>query len=393
MELWDFNLRHLSAVVKIAELGTMKAAAQAVNLTQPAITQALSRIESMLGIPLFERRHDGMVQTPAAEIFVPRVDAALAHIASPHVTMSRFRALLALADTGSYSGAGHVTGLSLPSLHRAVNDLALSLRRPLVERRGKIVLLTEAGVQLARAFRLARVELEAGLAELEALKGHETRRIAIGAMPLSRARVLPAAITRFMRLRPQVRLSIIEGSRAELVEPLRNGVIDMMVGAQRDPLLEPDLVQHLLFRDRLVVIARKGHPLAGKAADARSLAAYPWVMASAGAPLRVLWEAMFTRAGLAPPPVPVESGSVMTIRQLLMDSELLTLVSPDQVSVEIEAGWLVKIADLPDDLDRAIALTTRASWRPTTVQAEFIAELKGAAIQTRQAGQTPQAGS
>jgi LysR family transcriptional regulator, regulator for genes of the gallate degradation pathway len=166
MNVWDFNLRHLRAVAKIAELGTMKAAAQAVNLTQPAITQALSRIESILGIPLFERRHNGMAQTPSAEIFVPRVEAALAHIASPHVTMSRFRALLALADTGSYSGAGHETGLSLPSLHRAVNDLALSLRRPLVERRGKIVLLTDTGMQMARGFRLARVELETGLAEL-----------------------------------------------------------------------------------------------------------------------------------------------------------------------------------------------------------------------------------
>ncbi len=386
MQVWDFNLRHLRAVTKIAELGTMNAAAQAVNLTQPAITQALGRIEAMLGMPLFERRHDGMAQTPAAEIFVPRVEAALVHIASPHVTMSRFRALLALADTGSYSGAGHETGLSLPSLHRAVNDLALSLRKPLVERRGKIVLLTETGMQMARGFRLARVELEAGLAELEALKGHETRRIAIGAMPLSRARVLPAAITSFLRLRPQVRVSIIEGSRAELVEPLRNGAIDMMIGARRDPLLEPDLVQHPLFRDRLVVIARKGHPLDGSAADVKALAGYPWVIASEGAPLRVLWEAMFTRAKLPLPLVPVESGSVMTIRQLLMDSDLLTLVSPDQVSVEIEAGWLVKIADLPDDLDRAIALTTRASWRPTAVQAEFVAELMRAASETHQAG-------
>ncbi|MEO7247218.1 MAG: LysR family transcriptional regulator, partial [Novosphingobium sp.] len=248
MEIWDLNLRHLRAVAKIAELGTMKAAALAVNLTQPAITQALARIESLLGVALFERRHDGMASTPAAQILVPRIEAALGHIASPYVTMSRFRALLALADNGSYSGAGLETGLSMPSLHRAVSDLALALRRPLVARRGKIVLLTEAGLQLARGFRLARVEFETGLAELAAMMGHETRRIAIGAMPLSRARVLPAAITRFLRRRPHVRISIIEGSRAELVEPLRNGAIDMMIGALRDPLSEPDLVQRMLFR-------------------------------------------------------------------------------------------------------------------------------------------------
>lgn len=379
MEVWDLNLRHLAAVARIAELGTMSAAAQAVNLTQPALTQALARIEAVLGMPLFERRHDGMVPTPAAQLLVPRITAAFAHIPGPHVTTSRMRALLALADSGSYNAAALRTGLSLPSLHRAVSDLALSLRRKLVDRRGKAVVLTEAGVALTRAFRLARVELEAGLAELAALKGHETRRIVVGAMPLSRAKVLPAAVTRFLRRHPRVRVSIVEGSRAELVEPLRNGVIDLMVGALREPLLEPDLAQEVLFHDHPIVIARKGHPLEGGAPGLAELARYPWVIAAGGAPLRTTWEQMFAAAGLAAPPVPIELGSVMTIRQLLIDSDLLTLLSPDQVAVELEAGWLVSLGEAPPGHDRTIGVTTRASWRPTSVQAEFMDDLRAVA--------------
>ncbi|MFM5906649.1 MAG: LysR family transcriptional regulator [Novosphingobium sp.] len=380
MDIWDFNLRHLRAIVKIGELGTMNAAAQAVNLTQPAITQARSRIESMLEVPLFERRHNGMANTPAADLFLPRVRSALDHVANPNVTMSRMRALLALADSGSYAGAGAMTGLSLPSLHRAVTDLALASRKPLAERRGKIVILTEAGEAMARSFRLARVELENGLAELAAARGHETRRIAIGAMPLSRARVLPAAVTRFLARNPGVRVSIIEGSRAELVEPLRNGAIDLMIGARREPMIEPDLLQKDLFRDRLVAIGRKGHPLGGTSPTDRSSAAYPWVVPAQGAPLRLIWDQFFAREAIEPPRVPVESGSVMTIRQLLMDSDFLTLLSPDQMTVELEAGWVDTIANLPDDLDRMIAVTTRASWRPTAVQAEFLEDL--AAVST-----------
>src|SRR5262245_17028908 len=111
MRIWDMNLRHMQAIVKIAELETMNAAAQAVNLTQPAITQALARIERMLGIALFERRHDGMVPTEAALLLVPRIRAALDLVASPHVTMSRMRAMVALADAGSYKGASEHTGL------------------------------------------------------------------------------------------------------------------------------------------------------------------------------------------------------------------------------------------------------------------------------------------
>ena len=379
MEVWDLNLRHLAAVVKIADLGTMSAAAQAVNLTQPALTQALARIETVIGMPLFERRHDGMVPTAAADLLVSRIRAAHAHIPSPHVTMSRMRALLALADSGSYNAAAQRTGLSLPSLHRAVSDLALSLRRKLVDRRGKAVVLTEAGVALTRAFRLAHVELEAGLAELSAMKGHETRRIVVGAMPLSRAKVLPAAVTRFLRRHPLVRISIVEGSRTELAEPLRNGLIDLMVGALREPLLEPDLAQEALFQDRPVIIARKGHPLAGTVPDLAELVRFPWVISGPGAPLRSSWEQMFAAAGLAPPPVPIESGSVMTIRQLLIDSDLLTMLSPDQVAVELEAGWLVTLGDAPAGQGRTIGVTTRTSWRPTAVQAEFMEDLRAVA--------------
>jgi len=376
MLLWDLNLRHLQGVVKIAELGRMSAAAQAVNLTQPAMTQALARIEAMLEAPLFDRRQDGMVPTEAGLLLLPRFRAALEYVASPHVTMSRMRAMLALADTGSYTGAAVLTGLSLPSLHRAVSDLSLSLRRKLVDRRGRIVVMTEAGAALARSFRLARVEIEAGLAELDALKGYETRRIVVAAMPLSRAKVIPAAVARFLRRRPLVQISIIEGSRAELLEPLRNGAVDLIVGALRDPLIEPDLVQEPLFRDRPAVIARKGHPLEGATPTLERLAEHRWVIAAPGAPLRESWRGMFEDAGLAVPHVPIESGSVMAIRQLLIESDLLTMLSPDQVAVELEAGWLVALGNAPLAQERTVGVTSRASWRPTTIQAEFLDDLR-----------------
>jgi DNA-binding transcriptional LysR family regulator len=379
MEIWDYNLRHLAAVAQIARLGTMGAAARAVNLTQPALTQALARVEAQIGLPLFERRHNGMVATPATDLLAPRIHAALDHAISPHVTTARMRALLALADGGSYLGATLSTGLAVPTLHRAIKDLSLSLRKTLVQRRGNAVVLTEAGHALARAFRLARVELEAGLAEIEALKGREIRRITVGAMPLSRARILPAAVTRFLKRHPRVRIAIAEGARAELVEPLRNGMIDLMIGALRDPIVEPDLVQTLLFEDEPIVVARDGHPLAGTRPDLHALAQYSWVLPGRESPLRMSWAAMFADAGMPTPPVPVESGSVMTIRQVLIDSDFLTLASPDQVAVELEARWLASLGNPPGSFHRQIGVTTRASWRPTAVQAEFMADLAAVA--------------
>jgi LysR family transcriptional regulator, regulator for genes of the gallate degradation pathway len=372
MLLWTLNLRHLRAAASIMRLGSISAAAQAIHITQPAITQALAKLESQLGLPLFDRRPDGMEATSAATLLAPRIEAALSHIASPRVTMAQLRALLVVADAGSYAGASAATGLAQPSLHRAISDLSIALKRTLVERRGKGIALTDHGRTTVRRFRLARAELEAGLAELASLQGRETGWIVIGAMPLSRARLLPAAVAAFHRAHPGVAISIVEGSFHELIEPLRDGAIDLMIGALRNPPPGDDVVQRHLLEDRPVVIGRKMHPLAQTEVSLAALATYPWIVPPIGTPLRTQWERMFAEAGLVLPTVPIECGSVMMIRQLLLDSDFLTLLSPDQVAVELEAGWLTQIAETPEGLTRTIGVTVRAGWRPTAMQAAFL---------------------
>ena len=372
MDISIFNLRHLKAVVATAATGSVSSAARQVNLTQPAITQGIAKLERTIGLPLFERRPEGMEPTPAALILVPRAEAALALIASARVTGPQMRAFVSLSRQGSYAGAAIETGIRTSSLHRAVTDLSLGLGQKLVERRGRGVALTSRGHAAARRFRLAEAELRAALDELHALQGREVGRIVIGAMPLSRARLVPNAIAAFLRDQPQAAVTIVEGSHAELVGPLRDGEIDLMLGALRDPA--EDLVQHPLFRDRPVILGRAGHPLRGATPpSAHDLAAYDWVVPPEGTPLRGQWRQLFIGSGVEPPRVAIECGSVIVVRQLLVQSDILTLLSPDQVAVELEAGWLAEIGAAPGGPSRLIGLTTRAAWRPTPLQRRLIA--------------------
>lgn len=381
---WALNLRHLAAIAAVVNRGSVSAAAGAVHLTQPAVTQAIARVEGLLGLQLFERRSDGMTPLPPARILAGRIDAALALIGSRHVTTAQMRAFLAVADAGSYAGAAARTGLSQPTLHRALGDLSLILRRALVERRGRGIALSDAGRRTARAFRLARAELDAGLSDALSEGRREgpgaPARIVVGAMPVSRARVLPGALARFHAHHPDVEIIVVEGSHGELVEPLRDGSIDLMIGALRDPGPGPDLSQRALFTDRAIVLARAGHPLAGDAVPPiEALTGFPWILPASGAPLRAGFEAMFMGQGLAPPPVPIECGSVMIIREVLTHTDFLTLLSPDQVSVELQAGWLVSLGEPPGAFARTIGLTTRAGWHPSAPQGAFIAALEAAA--------------
>jgi DNA-binding transcriptional LysR family regulator len=105
------------------------------------------------------------------------------------------------------------------------------------------------------------------------------------------------------------------------------------------------------------------------------LARFSWIVPSIGTPLRGQWEQMFAVAGLDPPRVAIECGSVIIVRQLLIQTDFLTLLSPDQVAVELEAGWLARIGAAPGDPSRTIGVTTRAGWRPTALQRAFTAAL------------------
>ena len=359
-------------MLAILHHGSVSSAAREVNLTQPAITQGLATLEGTLGERLFDRSADGMLPTPAALLFEPRARAALELIDSGRVTATQMRAFSALAEAGSYAGAAARVGVSQASIHRAVADLTIALGFVLVERRGRGLAVTTRGRAVARRFGLARSELEAGLDELDLLRGRETGRIAVGSMPLVRAKLLPTAIARFSAQCPDFTISIMEGSHSELLGPLRDGHVDVLMGALRDPPPGPDLKQAPLFEDRPAVIARSGHPLAGYSPDLGVLADYPWVVAAHGAPLRDQWERMFVDAGLPLPTAPVQCGSVITIRQLLIQSDFLTLLSPDQVALELETNWLAIIRAVEPAIRRTIGFTTRTTWRPTPLQHSFL---------------------
>ncbi|MFN3475889.1 MAG: LysR family transcriptional regulator [Blastomonas sp.] len=372
----NLNLRHLRSVAAITRLGSVSAAAHEVNISQPAITQGLSKLEAQLGIALFSRLPEGMQPTHAATLLAPRIERALAHIGSPLVTMAQMRALLSLAEGGSYARASALTGLSQPALHRALADLAIVLRRTLVERRGKGIGFTDGGRRIIRAFRLARAELHAGLAEVETLKGHEVGRIAIGAMPLSRAKILPEAVAAFHLQHPEARILITEGSFADLIEPLRDGDLDVVVGALRDPAPGKDVEQQPLFLDRPAIIGRKDHPLANRLPSPAQLAEYPWIASPQGTPLHARWRAMFELPGLAMPKVPIECGSVIAIRQILATSDFLAMLSPDQVGLELSTGLLSVISEVPAELSRTIGITMRSGWSPTIIQSAFLKHLR-----------------
>jgi LysR family transcriptional regulator, regulator of abg operon len=66
------KLNQLQAALSVAEKGSLRGAARALGMSQPALTHNIGELERELGATLFERRSRGMTPTPVGELFLRR---------------------------------------------------------------------------------------------------------------------------------------------------------------------------------------------------------------------------------------------------------------------------------------------------------------------------------
>jgi LysR family transcriptional regulator, regulator of abg operon len=74
------RLQQLQLIVTLADTGSLRSAALALNVTQPALTKALRQLEDELGAPLVLRTPKGVQLTPAGELVRARAASALREI-------------------------------------------------------------------------------------------------------------------------------------------------------------------------------------------------------------------------------------------------------------------------------------------------------------------------
>ena len=120
------NLRHIRLFAHAVATNSLSKAAEAVRVSQPAASQAISKLEAHFHGPLFERRGAGVHATPRGLIVAARAERALellraanARLArqsrigralaqdllETHATIAHLRAIAAFAQTGSFSAA------------------------------------------------------------------------------------------------------------------------------------------------------------------------------------------------------------------------------------------------------------------------------------------------
>src|ERR1700712_2034248 len=74
------TVQQLQYFLAAARHGTISAAAEALPLRQPSLSEQIRRLEAELGVALFVRTSRGLVLTEAGEAFLPEAEGALGSI-------------------------------------------------------------------------------------------------------------------------------------------------------------------------------------------------------------------------------------------------------------------------------------------------------------------------
>ena len=378
----DINLRHLFVFMAVAEAGSVATAAERLFRASSAVARAVTKLEADLGVRLFDRRARGMLVNAygrtvlergrriAAELAAvsktldatgsPRIDPGSHLVFSALPNGRRLAIVTGLADRHNMGAVARELSVTQAAISAGLKELEDRLDVPLFTRSAKGLLPTERGELLAFHFRRALAELRHIGPDLAAMEGVMQGTVKIGALPLGRTRILPSSIASVLARHPRLHIVTVESPYDVLAAQLRSGVIDFVFGALRPVRDAGDLSQEALFDDCISIIARAGHPLASRQAlTLRDLRDARWVLWRAEAPAREMLLRCFREFGEPAPEPSIETGDLAILRGVVLQSDMLTAISAQQLHHEIVWGDLVV---LPVDLSatrRSIGIAQR----------------------------------
>lgn len=173
--------------------------------------------------------------------------------ADPHrLKLSQLRALVAIADTGSFSEAGLAMELSQSAVSHAIATLEEELGVVLLSRGRQGAVLTPVGEQITVEARQVLSSLQNLCRQAELAKGLQSGEVRIAAFRSVATHILPEVIRQFTTRHPGITIAIDEKTHYDMIESdLRQGRAD--VGFTYLPTTAEFETWELL-RDRYIVL-------------------------------------------------------------------------------------------------------------------------------------------
>lgn len=258
------------------------------------------------------------------------------------LNLHHLRLFRAVAADGTLTGAARRLNLSQSALSTQIKALEAALGHDLFERRGRGLVLTEAGrIALDHADSIFRTaaDLSATLRET----GRARRALRVGALA-TLSRNFQMQFLRPLLGRRDVEVVLRSGSQAELLRGLEALALDVVLtnhAPSRDAA-SPWLI-HRLAEQSVSLIGKPARVGPGTRTLRALLAEEPLILPSADTALRAGFDAITVRLGVSPT-IAAEADDMAMMRLLAREDAGLAVIPPIVVLDELNSGLLTEAA-------------------------------------------------
>lgn len=291
------------------------------------------------------------------------------------LNLHRLWIFMQVVEHGGFSAAARELYMSQPSVSNQVRRLEQSLHVPLIDRSGVRATPTAEGEVLAAYGKRVFLLAEEAVAAVRQVSGLVTGRLLVGGSTTVGTYLLPALLARFRAAHPGIEYDIYVGNNEAVQERLLSGEIGVAVVAGVPHASQ--LCAERVLSERLVVIARPGHPLAARPGPVppEALAEQRFVMREPGSQTRELQERVLAEWGLDGGP----RGDVWgpeAVKQCVAAGLGLALISEHAVDGDVRAGTLAVLPVSPRPRARPISLVRRRDRLLSPAERAFAALLR-----------------
>lgn len=282
--------------------------------------------------------------------------------AAKKVRLRQLRCFVAVARKKSFVLAAEDLGLTQPAVSRSVRELEQVLGHDLFDRSTRGAELTPRGRTFLEATESGLLRIFQGVRSVtgEVLSDEIVR---IGALPNVCSQFLPAIVQVFKSEYPSVRVRVSPGTNAGLLDSLRRGETDFVIGRLSSSEDMRGLVFRALFDEPLVFVVRGGHPLSGGQATLEEALTFPTLLPPEGTIIRQELSRYLSGQGVSELPDVVETTSSDFQRSYVARTDCVAVMPRGVVQAELESGAFVHLDIAKDAMRGPVGLTTNPELR------------------------------
>jgi LysR family pca operon transcriptional activator len=284
----------------------------------------------------------------------------------PRIKFRHLQCFVEVARQKSVNRAAATLHVSQPAVTKTIRELEEILGIVLFEREGRGIRTSSHGEVFLRHAAATLTALRQAVDSVSYEMARSAPPVRIGALPTVSVRIMPKAMAHFLAEGAGSPVKIVTGENAVLIEQLRVGELDLVVGRLASPEKMTGLVFEHLYSEQVRFVVRAGHPLLATGVSVFDrLREFPVLLPTRNSVIRPIVEQYLIANGVPALPTQIETVSDAFGRAFLRISDAVWIISEGVVAADIADGVLAALPMETTDTRGPVGLTMRADTLPS----------------------------